>query len=368
MTLTATRRNEPVRSSDDRVPPERVKTHMVRILFEVYREHRVVLTLSLGYITIGGLVLSLLGRRWPIELTTPLFAVSWLFLSLCWLGWQFLRGPKRLRAALSGPRLVGALLVALLTIPTQITFQALKQSIGPIVGFWADPLLHHLDMRLHGGVAWHWFDWLLSRSSWIRTIDVLYTLWFIGLLLFVLWVSWSRFRQLRERALIAFLLLWIVAGTGAAGALASAGPCYYNLVVGDPNPYAELLQRLDSLETAGPQLMARRNQEGLWELRQNDNWAHFAGISAMPSLHVALVVLFALIAWRRSRLLGAGVALYAVAIQVGSVTLAWHYAIDGYLGAGLAVACWTVAGRLAKGTAPAPNPGSGGAVRIQAPL
>ena len=340
---------------------------LTRTLSEVYREHRVVLGLSLGYITVGGLVLSLAGRRWPIEVTTPFFAVSWLFLSLCWLGWQFFRGPKRLRAALTGPRLVGALLVALLTIPTQITFQALKQSIGPVVGFWADPMLHSLDMRLHGGMAWHWFDWLLSRSSWIRAIDAMYTAWFLGLLLFVLWVSWSRFRQLRERALIAFLLLWIVAGTGAAGALASAGPCYYDLVVGEANPYAELITRLDRLEPGQRQLRARFNQLGLWELRQNDRWAHFAGISAMPSLHVALAVLFALIAWSRSKLLGSLLGVYAVAIQIGSVVLAWHYAIDGYLGAAMAVGCWTVAGRLARGTAPA-SPGSGDSVRVQAPI
>lgn len=353
--MTTTRRSESVRISDDRLQPERVKTQIVRVLSEVYREHRIVLSLSLAYITIGGFALTLLGRRWPIEVTTPFFAFSWLFLSLCWLGWQFLRGPKRLRAALTGRRLIGALLVALLTIPTQITFQALKQSIGPVAGFWADPTLHRLDTRLHGGMAWEWFGWLLSRSSWVRMIDTLYAAWFVGLLIFVVWVSWSRFRQLRERALIAFLLLWIVAGTGAAGALASAGPCYYDLVVGEANPYSELIIRLDRLEPGESQLSARFNQQGLWELQQNDRWARFAGISAMPSLHVALAVLFALIASSRSRLLGTLLALYAVAIHVGSVVLAWHYAIDGYLGAAMAVACWTVAGRLARGTASAAN-------------
>src|SRR5688572_17334187 len=179
MTLITARPSETVRSSGDRVPPEDAKQRLFAILSAVYQEHRVVLALSLGYISIGGLVLSLLGRRWPIEIafTTPVFALSWAGLSIIWLGWQFLRGPRKFRAALSGPRLIGALIVALLTVPTQITFQALKQSIGPVVGFWADPAFHRLDVLLHGGMAWRWFEPLLSHPLWIRVIDTLYMAW-----------------------------------------------------------------------------------------------------------------------------------------------------------------------------------------------
>ena len=51
-----------------------------------------------------------------------------------------------------------------------------------------------------------------------------------------------------------------------------------------------------------------------------------------------------------SRLLGGLLALYAAAIQVGSVVLAWHYAVDGYFGAILA---FRVPG-LSQGSCPAP--------------
>jgi hypothetical protein len=347
MTSTTTRPNETVRSSGNGVPPDHVKRRPFTIVSEVYLEHRIVLALSLGYIVSGGVALNLLGRRWPIEITAPFFALVWAGLTVLWLGWQFLRGPRKLRNALSGPRLIGALVVFLLTVPTQITFQALKQSIGPVVGFWADPALHRLDVMLHGGMAWRRFEWLLSHPLWINVVDTLYFAWFGILLVFVLWASWSQFRQLRQRALIAFLLLWIVAGTGAAGALASAGPCYYDQVTGDANPYAGLISRLDELQSSGRPLKARSNQLALWETRRNDRWAQFAGISAMPSLHVGLSVLFALIASKRSRVLAALLAAYAVVIQIGSVVLAWHYAIDGYLGAVLAWGCWIAAGRLA---------------------
>ena len=84
MTLITARANETVRSSGDRVPPEEEKRRLLTTLSEVYQEHRVVLALSLGYIVTGGLVLTFLGRRWPIEITTPFFALVWAGLSVSW--------------------------------------------------------------------------------------------------------------------------------------------------------------------------------------------------------------------------------------------------------------------------------------------
>jgi len=52
--------------------------------------------------------------------------------------------------------------------------------------------------------------------------------------------------------------------------------------------------------------------------------------------------------WARHvhRWAGGAFALYAVFIAIGSVHLGWHYAIDGYVGAALAGACWLLAGRV----------------------
>lgn len=72
------------------------------------------------------------------------------------------------------------------------------------------------------------------------------------------------------------------------------------------------------------------------------------GISAMPSMHVASAALMAIygFAWRRWA--GWLLTAFAVAIQIGSVHLAWHYAIDGYFGALLAVFCWYAAREMAQ--------------------
>jgi membrane-associated phospholipid phosphatase len=68
------------------------------------------------------------------------------------------------------------------------------------------------------------------------------------------------------------------------------------------------------------------------------------GISAFPSLHVATAVLFALYASRRSRIAGALLWAFAAVIMIGSVVLAWHYAVDGYAGAFISLATWKLTG------------------------
>jgi membrane-associated phospholipid phosphatase len=68
----------------------------------------------------------------------------------------------------------------------------------------------------------------------------------------------------------------------------------------------------------------------------------------MPSLHVGAAVLMMLVAWRRHMLLGVAFAAFAICIQIGSVVLGWHYAIDGYAGALIAVVCWTVSGPIVR--------------------
>jgi hypothetical protein len=60
------------------------------------------------------------------------------------------------------------------------------------------------------------------------------------------------------------------------------------------------------------------------------------GIAAMPSLHVAAHVLFALWIRRLARPLLLLFVLAAALTFVGSVVTGWHFAVDGYIGALLA--------------------------------
>jgi membrane-associated phospholipid phosphatase len=87
-------------------------------------------------------------------------------------------------------------------------------------------------------------------------------------------------------------------------------------------------------------LWAIENQEGLWENYQVGRWLPFGGISAMPSIHVAIAVLYVFIAFDLRKSLGFIFCGYLLAIQIGSVMLGWHYAVDGYFGAGMAFVIW----------------------------
>ncbi len=69
-----------------------------------------------------------------------------------------------------------------------------------------------------------------------------------------------------------------------------------------------------------------------------------AGISAMPSLHNAMAVLFACAAWHANRRMGWLFSGYAVLIWIGSIHLGWHYAIDGIVAAVLTIAIWKLTG------------------------
>jgi membrane-associated phospholipid phosphatase len=105
-----------------------------------------------------------------------------------------------------------------------------------------------------------------------------------------------------------------------------------------------LIRALDAVETNGAPLLARVNQRGLWQSAETGQWTAFGGISAMPSLHVAVAVLLAIVAWNCSWRIGLLATGYTVVIGIGSVVLGWHYAVDGYVGTALAACCWIAAG------------------------
>jgi membrane-associated phospholipid phosphatase len=63
-------------------------------------------------------------------------------------------------------------------------------------------------------------------------------------------------------------------------------------------------------------------------------------------MHVASSTLMAIFAFQWSRLAGIMLTIFATGIMIGSFVLGWHYAVDGYAGAMIALASWVVAGVL----------------------
>jgi membrane-associated phospholipid phosphatase len=220
-------------------------------------------------------------------------------------------------------------------------FTSFKLTIPMIHAFHWDVAFMRLDFLLHfGHHPWRLFQRLLDYPSIIRTIDLLYAAWIPILFIFCLWMAWTSRRQLRLQFLLSALLVWILPGSLFATLLSSAGPCFYSHVVSAiDNPYALLMQKLAEISKTD-YLWAVFNQAGLWETYRSGTWGLFTGISAMPSIHLAMAALFACLAFEVRRWFGWVCVAYAAILQIGSIILGWHYAVDGYAGLILACAIW----------------------------
>ena len=222
-------------------------------------------------------------------------------------------------------------------------FSVLKGAIAVVSPFAWDAALADLDRALHFGRLPH--EWLpgLTRPLPLAVLNVGYNVWFF--LLVGGWLGATvavRRPGLRHQYLMAFMLTWFVGGFLVACGFSSAGPCYYARI-GLGEIYTPLMQALHRAEA----------DYGIWAVgTQNLLWDGFtgerpgsAGISAFPSMHVASATLFVLAARHFGRAAFALAAAYWVMILLGSVLLGWHYAVDGYAAALIAVLVWRIAGR-----------------------
>lgn len=253
---------------------------------------------------------------------------------------------RDLAARLNRERLVNLLAPLLLAPLFFSTFSSFKTLIPYLSPFAWDEAFMRWDRWLHGGVdPWRLLQPVLGGALPTRVIDALYYLWIPAMLGVFWWQAGSTKRgALRMRFLLSFLLCWILIGTVLATALSSAGPCYFGRITGLPDPFAPLLANLHRIAGDVP-LFALSTQDMLWQAHQHRATTVGAGISAMPSMHVAIAVLLALFGWRIGRRAGVLFTAFAVLTMLGSVHLGWHYAIDGYLGAVAAAAIWYGVGR-----------------------
>ncbi|MBX6366137.1 MAG: phosphatase PAP2 family protein, partial [Gemmatimonadetes bacterium] len=241
-----------------------------------------------------------------------------------------------------------AVVLVALCVGVQIVFLNWKTDLGLTVPFRWDSALAALDARLHFGVQpWRLLWPVFGHPSTHRALEVLYgPAWYSLVYLGApLWAGMARGGALQRRFLWAYALLWIVAGTILARVFSSAGPIYYAHVTGDPAPYGALVGWMEALP---PHAFAVRDiAASLWTALAGREPVRI-GISAMPSLHVASATLTALWACRVNRALGVLYVAFAVVIAVGSVALAWHYAVDAYAGAALGALAWWAGGYIVR--------------------
>jgi hypothetical protein len=226
-------------------------------------------------------------------------------------------------------------------------FTNLKVLIPAIVPFSWDPTFAEWDRWLHGGYhPWQILQPLLGYPYVTSLINAVYHLWFFLAYGVICWQIVSTDRpRLRMQYLLTFVLVWAVIGNIAAMLLSSAGPVYFGRVTGLPDPYAPLMSYLHQASAMAP-VPALHVQDMLWRLYESHGLAVGGGISAMPSLHVAIAVSFVLLARAIDRRLAIAFTVFAAFILVGSVHLGWHYAIDGYVAIAGAWLIWRGVGWL----------------------
>lgn len=226
------------------------------------------------------------------------------------------------------------------------SFMHVKAEIPALAPFNWDETFMMLDKFLHFGLhPWEILQPALGYPLISFMINFFYNLWFVVMWGLSCWLGFAKFNsQLRLQYFIAFLTTWMIGGSLLAVIFSSAGPAYYGALGLSPDPYTPLLSYLRDVNQIFP-IWALDTQKMLWDGYTGTSDI-FVGISAMPSIHNATAVLFALAAWRLNRAAGFVFAAFAGLIFIGSVHLAWHYAIDAYLGIAIALLTWWAAGRF----------------------
>ncbi len=241
-------------------------------------------------------------------------------------------------------RLLGFLILFLILPQFMGMFGSYKQSIPILKPFCWDTTFMHWDYVLHGGHhPWELLQPILGHPLVTSVINACYHAWLFVLFGVTFWLSWHENRLARMQFLLCFLLIWIILGTVLAVSLSSAGPCYYDRVTGQAGPYQPLMAYLDQANKEYP-IWSIDVREMLWRAYESGRVERVRGITAMPSMHVASALLLALGGWSVQRKAGLALFLFALIILVGSIHLAWHYAIDGYFSIVLVLILWKAVG------------------------
>jgi small basic protein len=232
---------------------------------------------------------------------------------------------------------IGSLLAGMALLQGMVLFQGTFTTVKNLLpvtqsGFPYDRIQADIDKALHFGVdPWRWlnsfaaYDWVRIAVEWNYSV-LFFALCFGGL--FFMATSPAA-RAVRMRYLFEFMLVWIVVGNLLAGLFLSAGPAFYGLVTGDEARFGEQLQFL--ARGLGSPDSSAGFQAYLWELHISGKAGLASGISAFPSVHVALIAMNALFLRDHDRRLGLAGFAYTGLIMASSVYLGWHYAIDGYV-------------------------------------
>jgi hypothetical protein len=221
-------------------------------------------------------------------------------------------------------------------------FTAVKNLLNDTLSFAWDEDLSAADKALYFGL--HPWEWLFFHAPLAtQVLEFVYAIWGILLVAVPYSVGLCRAdRPWRTHFLVSYVLIFILLGNIAAGTVMSGGPFWVEYLSPGQSDYAALFTYLHQADPGGF-FSAVEAQRYLISEQLGDLSNAGSGISAFPSIHVAIATLYALMGWKLGRLVRVVGLVFLAMIFVGSVHLGWHYSIDGYAAmAGTCAIYWLV--------------------------
>jgi len=226
---------------------------------------------------------------------------------------------------------LAAFLVGFVLAWLQLVFLTWTKSLIPAFGpMWADPLLADIDCRLFGVDAWQLVDPFMRPIG--ALVDTLYALWSLALQFVLIAVLLAPPSRRKSRVLLTFFLAMAIIGVIGQFLLPSGGPIFWSRL--------GLGHRFDGLRSEHVALVAA---DWLWTKHVGNAVDFATGISAFPSMHVAMaawMVLAVQALHPRFRIISWA---YFLVVLLGSIYLGWHYLIDGIGGSIGVILCWCCA-------------------------
>lgn len=265
----------------------------------------------------------------------------------------FSRQPKSLRAIAAqfcapfptAGAACGAVAAVAATIVLMGCFGTMKMLMPLHRHFsWDDTFAKADKFLFLGWQPWEITHAVLSESFATRAMDFIYTLWVPLLFLAVVAAVFCTPAD-RARFFLSFGAAWLLLGVVSAYALSSAGPCFAAPTGATSAPeFAPLMARLHEIGFESQPLNAVTWQSTLWNAHVTRRYDFAMGISAMPSMHNAIAMLYVLAMAGSRAVYRYGSWVFAILICIASVHLGWHYAVDWLVAWVAMAAIWAASG------------------------
>lgn len=226
-------------------------------------------------------------------------------------------------------------------------FSKMKSAIPLFNSYTWDNTWAGLDRAIHGVDAWQVLQPVFGYPLLTSMLSIFYHSWIpLIYLVAVYFCFFQSNRVLRARFFIAYFGCWTILGVAMATAFASVGPCFTGVLLGD-HRFDEQMEYLRGANEVYPVLVLSV-QESLASAFQSGGSGLGSGITAMPSMHVSLAFLFFLAMREVSKFAGLFFGIFFLIILIGSVHLAYHYAVDGYVSIAATLLIWWASGPLVR--------------------